>query len=536
MSTASSAGSPSPVARLALRFAARTRAGRLSTSSVALLAAAVVLGTLVVRNAYLFTTPIYEDGDPALNSLLAERAAHLQLTVGNYSRVGFHHPGPALLYLLAAGQAVFSGLLHVVPTPYNGQLLGVFVAEAAMLGLVIGIIHRVTGSAVASVACVGVLVLFAGSQPMLASVWFPYLYLCPFLLLMVSGAAVGTGRTRELPSFVLAAGLLVHGHVSFISVVGATAVLTGIGWCLSHRGGRRAEVAVHGRSVVIAVVVVVAFATPMVVQTLTAWPGPWRDYWAYATGSKGPAHVHGLRVSWDYLGWYWTRHRAWVPAVVVAAAVGAAVTARDRNVARHRFFAAIYVMALLQTGLFWFYLARGVDVLDATNRYTGLFYFTVPLLVALCGAAQAVTALRRRSGVTVSVVGLAAVAALLFGAAGSGTASRYRGDKGAHSLVAAIAADPQRAGREVELSGLPTAWPQLAAVQLAADRRHLAACIQDRRFTNLFTGHWICSGAHTWTVSIITTATWNGRGTLIERRGELLAVTGDVSGRVRSGQ
>jgi hypothetical protein len=46
-------------------------------------------------------------GDAAINGLSVLRAEHLQQLVGNYSRVGFHHPGPGYMYLLGAGE-VFS--------------------------------------------------------------------------------------------------------------------------------------------------------------------------------------------------------------------------------------------------------------------------------------------------------------------------------------------------------------------------------------------------------------------------------------------
>src|SRR5690348_18094210 len=40
-------------------------------------------------------------GDQALLELGTRRAIHLDQLVGPYSRSGFHHPGPAVFYLLA---------------------------------------------------------------------------------------------------------------------------------------------------------------------------------------------------------------------------------------------------------------------------------------------------------------------------------------------------------------------------------------------------------------------------------------------------
>ena len=62
---------------------------------------------LCVRNRFLFTTRLYEQADMGANSILIEQARHFTLLVGNYSRDHFHHPGPAYLYVQAAGESVF---------------------------------------------------------------------------------------------------------------------------------------------------------------------------------------------------------------------------------------------------------------------------------------------------------------------------------------------------------------------------------------------------------------------------------------------
>jgi hypothetical protein len=68
----------------------------------------VIAVVLVVRNAYLFTTRVYEDSDFAANSIAVLQAKHFQLLTGNYSRLGFDHPGPAFLYRGASGCSTMS--------------------------------------------------------------------------------------------------------------------------------------------------------------------------------------------------------------------------------------------------------------------------------------------------------------------------------------------------------------------------------------------------------------------------------------------
>src|SRR5579862_3892430 len=78
---------------------------------------------LLAHNARLFTRPIHEDGDYAANSILIARAKRLRLLVGNYSRTGFNHPGPAILYVLAGSEALFHDRLGLVPAPHNAHAL-----------------------------------------------------------------------------------------------------------------------------------------------------------------------------------------------------------------------------------------------------------------------------------------------------------------------------------------------------------------------------------------------------------------------------
>jgi hypothetical protein len=69
--------------------------GRLPAHST-VLAVVVSLSAMValcVRNSWVFSLPIREDGDFAANSILVNQAVRFQLLVGNYSREEFNHPG-----------------------------------------------------------------------------------------------------------------------------------------------------------------------------------------------------------------------------------------------------------------------------------------------------------------------------------------------------------------------------------------------------------------------------------------------------------
>src|ERR1700748_1763868 len=99
-------------------------------------ATAVLAALLVVRNRFLFSTRLYEDAGMGANSTLVEQARHFTLLVGNSSRDHFHHPGPAYMYVKAAGESLFWAWLHVVPTAWNGQLPAIYALNTLFMGLV----------------------------------------------------------------------------------------------------------------------------------------------------------------------------------------------------------------------------------------------------------------------------------------------------------------------------------------------------------------------------------------------------------------
>ncbi|MDQ6837142.1 MAG: hypothetical protein M3137_02040, partial [Actinomycetota bacterium] len=111
----------------------------------------VAVGRLVgQRNAV--TSPL---GDQALLEMGARRAMHLQELVGPYSRFGWHHPGPALFYVLAlptwlfgsgpgisVGTALINGAAAVATVAYVWRRWGgvpALWASAALSGLCLGL-------------------------------------------------------------------------------------------------------------------------------------------------------------------------------------------------------------------------------------------------------------------------------------------------------------------------------------------------------------------------------------------------------------
>ena len=199
---------------------------------------AVLLVVLCVRNRFLFTTRLYEDADMGANSILIEQARHFTLLVGNYSRDHFHHPGPAYMYVQAAGESLFWAWLHLVPTPWNGQLLAAYALNGMFMALVVAVGYGWTRSLRGAAACFAVMVAFASVHPaVLSSDWMPYLYVAPYITFIVAAASVSAGRTRHAWIMALAGWFLIHGHACFLFFVPviSCAVLAAVLWPRRHR-------------------------------------------------------------------------------------------------------------------------------------------------------------------------------------------------------------------------------------------------------------------------------------------------------------
>lgn len=446
---------------------------RLSEPGVVLALSLFLL--LVATNLSRLRKPIKEAADFAANSMLMDRAEHLRQLTGNYSRVKFHHPGPAFLYVGAFGQAVFHQLLHLVPADFNGQLIAFFALNAALAGLVLTTLRRHVPSTAACVAGVVTVLVWELHHLALSVPWPPYLYVLPFLLLAVTAPSLVLGELRDLPAYVLAAGLLVHGHVSFLLFVAVTTAAVMVGWALVNAGHRQEQLVAARRRLQVAGAVLFVFLLPMVLDVVLHWPGQWSLYWHYSrTATSNP--VHGVL---DYVGHFWTGTTLGWVAFVVAAGVWVALGWRTAR-AERRYLVALAGFLGLLLALVFLYAYRGVD--DLSQIYTGDFSTVIPgvvlgvavlLVVQRLETAAAGASAPARHGVAVAAGVLGAV--LLVTASGAtvrlAVYPRVTGDLAALTSMV-------KPGQAVILdfpSG--STWPKALAVLEQAHREHLPICV-----------------------------------------------------------
>jgi hypothetical protein len=353
-----------------------------------------------------------ELGDFAANSLLIQDAKSLSLVHGNYSRVGFNHPGPAILYVLMLGEVVFHDWLHVAPSPFSGQLLAVALYNAAWLVAIFAIVRRSVRSTAGVALFTAALVLALGfaDSNIFAGIWFPHLYVLPFATVVLAASRLVYGKLDSLIALGVSTGFLLNGHVSFVAIVGIVMIcVLAANYVIARRSETprvlapsflRAE-----RSAALRLVgIVLLFLVPLAIACMIDPQSPVRLYLAFSKGN----HHNSLRQAVHYVGGYW---EGALGAVCVTALL-AALVLLVRSVRSVREFGAGLLVAMAGGSLALLYYAKvGIDMLD--YKYIGLFYYAVPAFAAALAVLCAYATLRRLPARNVTAVILAGIALVM---------------------------------------------------------------------------------------------------------------------------
>jgi hypothetical protein len=450
----------------------------------------LVLAVLAVRSRFLFTASFYEQGDAGANSILIQQAMHGRLLIGNYSREGFNHPGPAYMYVQAVGQWLFLYALHVVPTAWNAHVLAVFALNSAFVAMVAGAVYGWTRSLRGMLACLAIVLGFIATEPSILSLdWMPWMYVPAYITFVVAAASVAAGASRDLWILTLTGWFLIHGHASFLFFVPAilAAVLAAVIW----QHGPRACIRAFSRPRVWVPVAVISavFVLPIVVNLALHWPGDFGKYFSYTSSSK--AGGHGLPQVARYAAWFWWRGgHAWaaVLAPVVSYAVAIAAVAWLSRGAVRRFLAALLAVTLVSTVAFACYAAVGIDYL--TQYYIGYFYFSAPIATLLVIALAVVHALPAPLG-TVLAAGAAVLGVAAFAIAPATAVSTEDTDAALPHAVQAVAA--QANGKTIVIRFNHDAWLDVTGFLVQAERTGVRACVQNPAWSFMMTRQFICT-------------------------------------------
>jgi hypothetical protein len=461
---------------------------------------AVLFAVLCVRNRFLFTTRLYEQGDAGANSILIEQAKHFTLLVGNYSREHFNHPGPAYMYVQAVGEYLFQNALHLVPTAWNAHMLSVFALDCAFVSLATGIAYGWTRSLRSAAACLAVFTIFVIAYPwILNSDWMPHMYVLAYMVFIMAAGSVAAGRMQDAWIFALTGWFLIHGHACFLLFVPAVtaSAVAAVLWPRRHRlkASARGFFREQRRNWLPVAVISALFALPIVVNLVLHWPGDFGKYISY--GGSGRAGGHGARQVIEYALWFWwPHHHAWLAPLLGYPAALAAV--RWLSPARlRRFLLALLAVNVVSSLAFLLYAAVGID--DLTEYYIGYFYWSAPLITVLVIVLAGFEALPPRGVLAARLSAGAALAAAVAGVAvlavipGTRTGSTNDIDLALPRVVSALAA--RAPGKTIVLHIDHPAWVETAGFLVQAERSGVRACLDDPWFTFLMTRQFICTPA-----------------------------------------
>jgi hypothetical protein len=467
----------------------------------------VLAAVLLARNAYLFTTKIYENADFAANTIAVLQAKHFHLLTGDYSKDNFYHPGPAFLYVMAGGESLFHDALHVVPTPWNGQLLAILLLNALLIAAAVALLAAHAGARRVALACLLVVLVFVAVHPLTVnSGWLSYVYFAPTLLLLVSGASVATGRTAGLPLLALSAWLCIHGQAEFLLFAPATVLLALAGLVAAHRLDLRGMFRGAAWPWAGAGVVSALFALPIALYTGRHWPGEFGLYLKYRQNVSAHHLIHhSLSFSVGYTLRYWWPGSPTASAaiagryVAVALAIVALLLALRCPVSSlRRFLLWSLAMAGLMTVLFVYYAQTAIGDNEIKQTYVGYFYWAVPLLVLIVAAAGAAVHLPQRRAAAVALAVMAAAAAVVATVVPqhqdnkNDPQAKYLGVPQLPQLVHTFAAAAD--GRPIVLRINDGAWFDAVGVVAYADRTGVRSCVVgSKKWGVLFRSQSICT-------------------------------------------
>jgi len=272
-----------------------------------LAAAVAFLCAWVVVNRSIFSQVTQDSGDTATILLQVYNAKRFHELLGNYSRWHFHHPGPAFIYILALGDAIFRDLLHLVPAPANSAALTLLLLYTFLLFATIFLFQResrspwfLPGAVAATLWFIYVVDrTFPGSAS--GGIWMPYIIMPCFLLFVAACASLAIGNSRHLPLAILCGGLLIHGHVAQLLFVGVLLSVALLFWLVPplRRAGLGPTLRLYRAPLLISFGIVLLFLFPVLLEAVLDHPSNLHNLNAYLRQHRGPQNSWPM--SWKYV-------------------------------------------------------------------------------------------------------------------------------------------------------------------------------------------------------------------------------------------
>lgn len=339
-----------------------------------------------------FVLPYISDfiahSDKATNSILVDQAKNGVVLHGNYSRVGFYHPGPFFIYVMTFGEVFFHDLIPVFSSPYVAQNAGAAVYAALFFYFAFRILTSTGQPArLAAAFCITISIAMIGTTlNIVSSVWPPNLYVPAAFLLGVSAWAILTGSGLALVGFCLAGAALVHGHASNLGLVPIFTVLVALRLAMKIWLDKSFQLRIQRGHILWSIAIFIAFVTPFALHNLISDEPDLLKYFEYSDRPN-----NSLSEGLDFLGFFWSTWWGLSFFAIVAAGFCVAIYLTIRSKGRadpaqthadavdmvgpanvSALIDVVWVMAAFTVTLLYYAITK-IDFLD--QRYIAYWYY-----------------------------------------------------------------------------------------------------------------------------------------------------------------
>jgi hypothetical protein len=347
---------------------------------------AVTLSFLLIHNFDILIHPFYEGGDTATNSILISQAKHFSLLVGHYSRFGFQHPGPALLYLQAFSEILLYDWLGIVPTPFNAHLISILILNSLLLSVVMYIVYINFQSVWVTVPIFATIIGYLGlnshlnsilTSDAIASTWIPHILFFLFFAFIVSAASVASNRPNHIYLMVFTGSMLVHGYVIlplFVITISFYSILS-----LLNKNNFNISLFVKTNitHIKISLGIILLFLAPILINTIINYPGEIGKYISYALNKESVVSTPSFKEVVSYYLQFWTNNALYsVLFILIVILLAYYLYKSETNEEKRQFILNICIVCTIATLLYIWYVFRVIDSLQF--YFTGFFYAAVP--------------------------------------------------------------------------------------------------------------------------------------------------------------
>jgi hypothetical protein len=259
---------------------------------------ALMLLICILNRDVLFATGLIPANDYAANDLLIQDAKSFSLYHGNYSRVGFYHPGPFFFQIMAICESIMVDWLALFKSPVSAHIFAGFLIHSVAI-VVLFFSYRdyfVFRFSAAVATCLTVVIAsfmidtreFYMGQAYFVSLWPPLLYMAASTLVLAGLVGLMAGNGTWLPTLTCGFMMLVHGHASFVGLVPVMALsLASYVFAAALLGRKNGQASIAkpknlGPQITISVAIIVVFLLPIAIGIVKEGSGNIQKYFIYA--------------------------------------------------------------------------------------------------------------------------------------------------------------------------------------------------------------------------------------------------------------